>query len=82
MSSAGDSWAGLRLSGVWGTSSTNVFAVGESGLLLRFDGTGWTEQPLDTVSDLSAVWGSSANNVFVVSSALKGLVLHRCGPAW
>jgi photosystem II stability/assembly factor-like uncharacterized protein len=56
-----------RLSGVWGTSPTDVFAVGASGTILRTsDGGGtWTRQPSPSADTLYAVWASSPTNVFI-----------------
>ena len=73
--------AGGTLADVYGTSSTNVIAVGTGdepmddipayGLVYRFDGTSWTRQhiqreDLDASLSLGAVWASSPTDVFVV----------------
>jgi hypothetical protein len=61
---------GLR--DVWGTSPTDVYAVGVS-TILHYDGTSWTEvrhaQPT-----FHGVWGSSSTDVFVVGS--NGTIFH------
>lgn len=36
--------AGAELKAVWGAASTNVFAVGDMGNLLRFNGSTWTKE--------------------------------------
>jgi hypothetical protein len=44
----GTSWSEMTsgtssLSGVWGTSSSDIFAVGYDGTIVHYDGTGWSE---------------------------------------
>jgi hypothetical protein len=60
----------VALADVWGTSASNVYAVGANAIL-HYDGTSWTK-----VHDQggNAVWGSSADDVFVVGS--NGRILH------
>jgi hypothetical protein len=73
-------WAEFgRLSGVWGSSANDVYAVGygEDGnykympLLYHYDKSGWTNASLSlpsgwTAGSLSGVWGSSASDVYAV----------------
>jgi hypothetical protein len=82
MTRAGDPWDGTPLAGVWGTSPTNVFAVGAGALLLRYDGTAWTASYIDVVGELTDVWGSVPSNVYLTMNDRSGRILHRCGPAW
>jgi hypothetical protein len=59
---------------VWGRSRTDVFAVGEHGVILHFDGTTWSPEASHTDADLHAIAGAGAD-VFVVGTT--GTVLHR-----
>ena len=71
------------LSGVYGSSSSDVFAVGADGSLLRFDGEAWNgmQYPAATpVSDLAGAWGTSPWDVFAVGS--DGVILHYDGDDW
>ncbi|WP_420126241.1 WD40/YVTN/BNR-like repeat-containing protein [Longimicrobium sp.] len=68
------------LRGVWGSSATNVFAVGDGGVVLRYDGTTWTRMTTGTTAQLNRVWGSSATNVYAVTST--GRLLRYNGTAW
>ena len=63
------------LYGVWGTSATNVYAVGTDGTILRYDGTSWAAMTSGTTQELRAVWGTSAANVYAVG--VGGTVLDR-----
>jgi hypothetical protein len=66
-----------QLKGVWGTSDSNVFAVGTSGTILQFNGTIWTAMESGTANFLNSVWGSSTDNVFTVGDT--GTILFYDG---
>jgi hypothetical protein len=76
------------LLGVWGSASDNVFAVGQQGTILRYDGASWSQMASGTTMDLNAVWGSSASNVYAVggtydmSSGHSGIILKYNGSSW
>ncbi len=61
---------------VWGSSGTNVFAVGEDyvggseALVAHYDGQTWTRMrlPQEGISVLEDVFGSSATDVWVVGN--------------
>ena len=68
------------LKGVWGSSATDVFAVGESGMILHYDGVEWIKMKSPTTEHLYGVWGSSGTNVFAVGAS--GTILHYNGLNW
>jgi len=78
--SDGTSWAhqqsGTRFSlrGVWGTSATDVYAVGTGGILLHFDGQTWHKQDSGTSIDLVNIWGVGKD---LYITGFSGTVLHR-----
>jgi hypothetical protein len=61
------------LHGIWGSSSRDVFAVGDDGVIVHFDGTTWTKST-PTGKILLGVWGSSSADVFAVGET--GTILH------
>lgn len=67
------------LSGVWGASPRDVFAVGAAGTILRFD-SAWAPMTSGTTRNLRAVWGTSATNVYAVGGG--GTILHYDGSQW
>jgi len=69
-----------HLRGVWGTSASDVFAVGANGTILHYDGNDWSSMASGTTNNLNGVWGSSANYVFAVGA--NGTILHYNGTAW
>lgn len=81
-------YTGQYLSKVWGTSGSDVYAVGQNGFVARWDGTSWTQvaQGLTTMS-LNAVWGTGPDDVWVAGGGYQGggpqsTVLHWDGAAW
>lgn len=68
------------LAGIWGSSPTDVFAVGRWGTILHFDGQQWSQQASGTTETLWDVWGTSSGNVFAVGSG--GTILHYDGTSW
>jgi len=65
---------------VWGSSSSDVFAVGSYGTVLHYDGNSWAPMSSGTTNHLLSVWGSSSTDVFAVGS--DGTVLHYDGSSW
>ncbi|MEW6141578.1 MAG: C1 family peptidase [Chloroflexota bacterium] len=71
---------GNPLRGVWGSSSSDVFAVGDGGTILHYNGNAWSTMTSGTTGYLNGVWGSSASDVFAVGET--GTILHYNGTAW
>lgn len=70
----GNSWQSMasgtiqRLHGVWGSDVDNVFAVGDLGTVVHWNGVAW--RTLDVPSeiaeiDLLDVWGADENTIFI-----------------
>jgi hypothetical protein len=57
-----------KLNAVW-SDGAKVFAVGDGGLVVRWDGTKWDVSSIGA-ADLRAVWGSSASDVYAVGGDL------------
>jgi hypothetical protein len=76
----GSTWSRVDLPGgvgvlheIWGSSSTDVFSVGDDGIIVHYDGTAWTKTK-PTGKTLLGVWGSSSIDVFAVGET--GTILH------
>jgi hypothetical protein len=71
---------------IWGSSANNVFAVGNVGTILQYNGNNWTSMDSGTTKSIWGVWGTSATNVYAVggsqSSSTDGFILHYDGIAW
>ncbi|MEA3435396.1 MAG: hypothetical protein U9R43_02950 [Thermodesulfobacteriota bacterium] len=70
----------ILLKNLWGSSGTDVFAVGSDGTVLHYDGNNWSSMTSGTTEHLNGVWGSSGTDVFAVG--LNGTVLHYDGNNW
>ncbi len=71
------------LSGVWGSSTSNVFIVGgddTQGEVYRFNGSGWEGMTTPEVPLLVWVFGFGPDDVWAVG--VGGGVLHYDGTAW
>ena len=66
----------VTIQGVWGTSSTNMIAVGTGGTLARWDGTGWVAMVSNDIQerDLYGIWGAAADNMVAVGD--NGTILR------
>ena len=64
-----DSGTTEHLNDVWGTGSGYVFAVGDEGILLRYDGVNWGSLISGTEENLNGIWGTSATDFFVVGDS-------------
>ncbi len=64
------------LRGVWGSSASDVYAVGLQGTILHCRGDGvWTAQTSGTTKDLHAIWGSGPHDLYAAGDVL----LHSRG---
>jgi hypothetical protein len=82
----GTNWANtafllnLELNGVWGSSTSDFFAVGDSGLIRHYNGNNWSAMTSGTANTLNDIWGSSSTDVFAVG--MQGSILHYNGSNW
>jgi hypothetical protein len=83
----GTSWTGATISGgdlpvltaVWGSDPSHVWAVGEAGTIVFYDGALWQPILSGTGDDLTAIWGSGPNDVWVAgASGMR----HFNGTGW
>ena len=82
--------ATTQLFGIWGTSASNLWAVGgddeQRAVLWHYDGMMWTVQDVsgvvrqDVPTTLFKVWGTGASDVYAVGET--GTVLHYDGMHW
>jgi len=78
-----DSQSFNELNAIWGSSSNDVWAVGNAGVVRRWTGASpkrWQIVDVPTEDDLTGVWGSGANDVWVVGE--HGTILHFDGTTW
>ena len=71
-----------RLLGVWGASASSVWAVGQSGTAVYYNGANWQVRSVPAEAQnayLVAVHGTAANNVFALGS---DVLIHFDGTQW
>jgi len=69
------------LRGIWGTSASDVWAVGYGGAIRHYNGTIWSGFSSGTTQALVGVWGTSASDIWAVGGA-SGSILHYNGTSW
>ncbi len=82
------------MTGVWGTDTTNIYAVGcvasaqeLEGIVSHYDGSSWSHVQVGTSALLTGIWGSGPNDIFAVGwgenfLTQAGVVLHYDGAGW
>ncbi len=68
------------LNEIWGSASTDVFAVGDLGALVHFDGVEWRPEDAPTTRDLRAIWGNGPDDVYAAGEG--GGLVHRDASGW
>jgi hypothetical protein len=69
-----------NLRGLWGSGPNDVWAAGDKGTILHFDGKAWSVSPSGTDEDLTSITGTGPTNVYVAGQ--KGGILHWDGQGW
>ena len=72
------------LKGLWGSSASNIWAVGAGGTMLRYNGVQWSSALSGTTLDLEDVWGTGPTDVWAVGGGFNtpGVILHYNGSGW
>lgn len=68
------------LHGVSALDAEHVWAVGDNGTILFYDGVRWNPKISPTANNLSDVWAVSADDVWAVGE--KGTIIHYDGTGW
>ncbi|ETR68801.1 MAG: hypothetical protein OMM_04345 [Candidatus Magnetoglobus multicellularis str. Araruama] len=84
----GNSWTLMEtlsagIQSIWGTSSTNIYAVGsESGqpAIFHYNGSEWSEMESGTSGELRNIHGNSADKIY--ASASNGSIYYYNGISW
>ncbi|MBF0452802.1 MAG: hypothetical protein HQK75_19015, partial [Candidatus Magnetomorum sp.] len=65
---------------VWGADASNMWFVGDYGVVYHYDGSTKTDQTIGSTVDMNGIWGSDINNVFAVGDS--GIVKIYNGSSW
>ena len=63
-----------NIHGIWGSRSDDIFAVAAGGIVLHYNGSGWTIMTDPTSADLYDIWGLGGKNIFAVGD--DGTIIH------
>ncbi len=70
-------------SGLWGSSSNDVWTCGDSGEVHHWDGTQWNTISVPGMDEMDGVWGSSPTDVYVSGGATgHAYIAHYNGATW
>jgi hypothetical protein len=80
-------FAGKSFRAVGGSGPDDAWAVGKDGVVMHWDGTGWTSVSVTTASlsgaYLNGVWALGPRDVWIVGwNATSALAFHWDGTAW
>lgn len=73
------------LNACWGISSNDMFFVGDSGIVVQYDGTTFKKMPQVTTKRLASVWGTSHTDVWAAGfddATAESVLLHYDGSVW
>jgi hypothetical protein len=70
----------LDLYAVWGSSDGDIYAAGENGTLLHYDGSTWQVITTNTPFNLTSLWGLP--DIAVFAAGEEGTILLNGGTGW
>ncbi len=71
---------GHTMRAVWASAADDVWAVGDNGLILHYDGIGWSRAESSVETTLNAVFGFARDDVWAAGD--QGVVVHFDGDTW
>lgn len=71
---------GQHINAVWGFSAQDLWAVGSSGLILRWNGATWRQPSVATTYDLKALWAAAPDDLWIAGDG--GQIYHGDGVSW
>jgi len=70
---------GNSLRGIWGSSLSDIFVVGDYGSVAHYNGSAWSLMDSGTTESFWSVWGTGGNNVYATTD---NQVYHYNGSNW
>ena len=72
------------LRSVWGSSPDDVWAVGDFGTVVHWDGSEWKKMVTPLTLSLNDVWGTSSNDIYILKTSIDNTssLAHYDGKNW
>ena len=71
------------LRSVWGSNSNDVWAVGDQGTIIHWDGSEWQKVDAGIATRITAIWGTSQNEIYIVPiSGVRSSLYKFDGSLW
>lgn len=67
---------------VFAVAADDVWAVGDVGLVLHYDGSAWSQVAIDTPADMISLWGIGQDQLLAVGGRSNGVLARYDGAAW
>lgn len=67
---------------IFGLAPDDVHAVGAAGVILRFDGSEWTQMGSGTGNDMISLWGAEPDDLVAVGGRGNSTISRYDGSAW
>jgi hypothetical protein len=78
-------WLTGAINKLWGSSSNDIYAVGNDGLIAHYDGRSWSKQEGGTNVDLNDIYGFDGSHVWAVGTEgdySRSVILYYDGKSW
>jgi len=63
---------GQSINKLWGTSSYNLYGVGDKGMIAHYNGSSWQKMESGTTVDLNDIFGLDANHIWAIGTMSDG----------
>jgi len=70
------------LRSVWGSTTSDLWAVGDDGAIAHYDGVDWRQSATHVDDRLYEVFGVDSDEVYAVGGTGRGLILRWNGSSW
>lgn len=71
------------LRAIWGASPNDVWAVGDKGTIIHWNGTQWKKVDAGINTRINSIWGTSQNDIYIVAvSGINSVLFKYDGLTW
>ena len=71
------------LTGIWGSAPDDVWAVGNQGTIIHWNGTEWQKVDAGITTRITAIWGTTQSEIYIVPiSGVRSALYKFNGSVW